>query len=652
MSGERLDPYTRAVLSIVDIISERIGEERLRVYYLLSEPREELGDLSFPAIRFRRKGVDPSKLAEGLIEELAGMGIDYVGVEVAGPGYINFRFKAPKMIAEIVDSMSRGVFTLTPPKTPEPKTLVVEHTSANPIHPMHMGHARNMSLGDTLARLLRARGHKVNTRFYVDDVGKQVAIAALGVKLLGIDPLEESRKHGVKPDELVGWVYAVTNLAMEVSMLKKEKERGGDGGVEDKLSHTTARLLELKAGDPGGYFDRLVDSILNLEDPEAMVSEIMRRYEAGLEPERGLIRGMTNAVLEGFKITLARMGVEFDDWDWESDMVWSGRVEMILDEARSSPFYTIYKGAEALDLPRFIRLLKEYKSDLLKHFKLPKGFEIPPLILRRSDGTTLYVTRDMAYTLYKFEVTGADKVYNVIGADQRLSQLQLRLALAALGHVREAVNLVHYEYELVTLPGVKMSARRGTLVKLDDMLDGLKHRAFEEVKKRNPDSPEEWVWETAEKIARAALRFRLVQISAPKPITFNPEAALDLQANSGPYLQYTHARASGILRKLGGIEYSRVDPEACKEGARRRLLIRALKYPLTAAKAADDLAPEILATYLIGLADVFNSWYQYDSVIGEPSEGAKYCKAVLVRTVKEALKNGLALLGVEAPERM
>jgi arginyl-tRNA synthetase len=346
------------------------------------------------------------------------------------------------------------------------------------------------------------------------------------------------------------------------------------------------------------------------------------------------------------------MNVDFDDWDWESDMVWSGRVAMVLEKARRSPYFTYYKGAEALDLPSYIKQELSQNSELRKHFKLPKGFEIPPLILRRSDGTTLYVTRDIAYSIYKFEVTGADKVYNVIGADQRLSQLQLRLALAALGYVREAVNLVHYEYELVNLPGARMSSRRGTAVWLDDVLENLMLRAYSEVKKRNPEASEDWITETAWKIARAALRFRMVQISAPKPMVFDPQKALDLTANTGPYLQYTHARASGILRKLGIINYTRVDPGACSEGARRRLLIKSLRFPLTAAKAADDLAPEILATYLLDLADAFNSWYQSDSVIGEPDEGSKYCKAVLVNIVKTVLKEGLWLLGIEAPERM
>ncbi|MCE4628097.1 MAG: arginine--tRNA ligase [Desulfurococcales archaeon] len=640
-----MDPYTRLIEALVEEIARRVGEDELKVLYLLQIPREEHGDVSFPAIRYRRKGVDPERLAAELEEALKSRGIDYASVSVAGPGYINVKLDARRLVEEVSSLYRRTGSALEVPKTKEPLTLVVEHTSANPIHPMHMGHARNMSLGDTLARLLRARGHRVNTRFYVDDVGKQVAVAALGVRILGIDPVEEARRLGVKGDDLVGWIYAVTHLSVDII---KAKHEGNTEKVESLLPY----LVDLKDRDPAGYFDRIVNTVWSMEDPEAEISRIMRNYELGREEEKRLIRRMVEAVLEGFRKTLARMRVEFDAWDWESDMVWSSRVGRILEEARRSPYYTVYKGAEALDLPRFIKERLLTDPELAARIKLPRALEVPPLILRRSDGTTLYVTRDMAYTLYKFEVTGADRVYNVIGADQRLSQLQLRLALAALGYVREAVNTIHYDYELVSLPGERMSGRKGVLVKLDDILDGLKNRAAEEVRARNPGASEEWVEETAEKIARAAVRFRLVQVSAPKPIVFDPEKALDLTANSGPYLQYTHARASSILRKLGGINYSVIDPSACSSGKRRRLLVLALRMPLTAAKAADDLAPEILAVYLIGLADLFNSWYQEDSVLHEPDEGAKHCKALLVALVREALARGLELLGIDAPERM
>ncbi|MEB3845068.1 MAG: arginine--tRNA ligase [Desulfurococcales archaeon] len=651
-----MDPYTKAFDAIVDAISEVIGEDRRRVSYLLAVPsRREYGDLSFPAIRYvKSSGLSAEEIAVRVREILEERGINYVGVSVL-KGYLNFTLDVGA-IAEKLAGMA-GEKILEVPRTGEPLKIVVEHTSANPIHPLHMGHARNTCLGDTLSRMLMARGHNVNRRFYVDDVGKQVAVAALGVKVLGIDPMEEAVKHGLKPDHLVGWIYAATHTIIDIKRLKKaagEAERDEDkrrimGEIEDLMSV----LADLESKDPAGYFNRLLEGLSRIDDPEKTLSEMMIRYEKGLEPERTLIRGVATTVLEGFKQTLARLDVEFDAWDWESSLVWEGLVERVLEEARRSPYFIYYKGAEALDLPRFIRERVKPDPELRRHFRLPRGFEIPPLILRRSDGTTLYTTRDIAYSIYKFEVTGADKVYNVVGAEQRLSQLQVRLALAAIGYTSIAINMVHYDYELVTLPRMKMSSRRGRIVVLDDILETLRTLAEEEVEKRNPGAPRDWVRGVAEKIAVGALRFRMVQTSPQKPLLFDIEKALDLAENSGPYLQYTYARASSILRKLGA--NAQLQPprrDACESPKRRELILQALRTPRVAAKAADDLAPEDLAVHLLKLADLFNSWYQEDPVIREPDVGARSCKTLIVYLVREALSLGLGLLGVPVLERM
>nr|MEB3860084.1 arginine--tRNA ligase [Desulfurococcales archaeon] len=342
----------------------------------------------------------------------------------------------------------------------------------------------------------------------------------------------------------------------------------------------------------------------------------------------------------------------FDEWDWESDMVWSGRVWKIIEEARKSRYYIMHKEAEALDVGRVVEEAAARDPGLLESLRLPKGFKVPPLILVRSDGTTLYTTRDIAYSLYKFERAGADTVINVIGADQRLSQLQLRLALLGLGYEREARNLIHYDYEIVRLPGGAMSGRRGEYVSLDQVLDRAKSRALAEVEKRNPGAPREWVEDVAEKVMLGAVRFALIQANARKPMTFDIEKALDFKENSGPYLQYTHARASRILEKHGPIDYNSIDYTASYQPERRRMLLTALRYPLVSAKAADDLAPEDLATYLVKLADMFNSWYQRDSVIHDPNTGARNYKAALVSLVKEVLASGMKLLGVPPLERM
>lgn len=647
------DPITRFIDETVEFLSRFLGADRLTLYRLMAPPpRRDFGDYSVPLQRFLR---GEASSIDALVETLRGWlwerGIRFAEVEYVN-GYLNFRFNAESLASLVFNLQARG-WRPSMPKTRRPETIVVEHTSANPIHPLHMGHARNASIGDTLARMLAARGHRVNTRFYIDDVGRQTAVASLGFRLAGATPRELASKMGVKADHAVGWVYAVTHSAIDAVVADRRISRG-EGSIEDERERDSAlaALSRLKDRGPGEVFEAILSGVRSLEDPQEAVSEIMRRYERGLEPERSLIREIASAVIEGFRETLGRLGVSFDAWDWESDLVWEGLVSRLVEEARRSRYYTTHKEAEAIDVWRVVEEILAERPDLRRAFKLPRGFRIPPLILVRSDGTTLYTTRDIAYSVFKFQAAGADRVVNVIGSDQRLAQLQIRLALLALGREREAVSMIHYEYERVYMPGGSMRSRRGEYVSLDDVIEDAKKLAVAEVERRNRGASREWIEGVAEKVAVGAIRFSLVQVSASRPITLRLENMLNLEENSGPYLQYTHARASSILEKHGPIDYALARPSTLEEGKRRDLLVEALRYPQVAAKAADDMAPEDLASYLLKLADQFNSWYQEDSVIHEPDPGARNAKACLVRLVKDVLHDGLMLLGVEPLERM
>jgi len=645
--SEALDPLSEAFEAFTGAISGVLGIDRLEAERLtVKPPREEYGDLGFPLMRYtRRLGLDPGEVLGGVRARLEGSGVHWASVELFG-GFLNLRLDAPRAAERLFRLMEAG-WRPRPPRTPRPLRVVVEHTSANPIHPLHMGHARNSALGDSLSRLLKARGHSVNRRFYINDAGLQAAYAVLGFKILGIDPIEAAGKAGVKPDELVGWVYATTATLVDA----EKARRGGAGGEElEELASSLARLREREPLP--GLFDKLFNAVREMRDPEGEVSRVVREVEFRVEPTASLARRVAEAALEGIRKTLSRFGVDFDAWDWETDLLWEGRVARILEEARRSRYYTSHKGAEALDIPRIIKELVLPDPEARASIRLPRGFDVPPLILTRSDGTTLYTTRDIAYTLYKFEATGADRVINVVGAEQRLPQLQLRLALLGLGYRREALNLLHYDYEMVNLPGRRMRSRRGILVTLDEVLDEAKARAVEEVRARNPGASREWVDDVAEKVAVGAVKFALLRTSAPRPVTLDLDKVLDFKENSGPYLQYTYARAVGILSKHGPIDYRAADPTECGDPRRRGLLIEALRTPLVMAKAADDLAPEDLATHLLGLADRFNSWYQVESVIHDPDRGSRECKAALVELVKKSLEEGLGALGIPLTPRM
>jgi len=606
-------------------------------------PREEYGDFGFPLLRFVREDA-----AGGVVESIASCvkigGLDYLSLNVVR-GFLNVRFDEVKLGGIVVNLAANGWSPgVARVGDGEVKTVVVEHTSANPVHPLHMGHARNASLGDTLARMLRARGHRVVRRFYVNDMGRQVAILALGFKILGLTPEHVASRLKVKIDHAIGWVYALTHTTVDLVLAKR-------GTLEEDVESLASTIARLRERDVE-LADAIIEGVMRLGEPEVELSRIMSRYEAGLEPEKSIVRSIAGKAIEGFKETLGKLGVEFDYWDWESDIVWSGLLSRTLESLRRSEYIVKHKDAVALDVARIAKEVVEPSRELSQAIRLPRGFEIPPMILVRSDGTTLYWTRDIAYSIYKFESTGADTVVNVIAGEQRLPQLQIRLALLALGRVREAANTVHYDYEMVRLPGRVMRGRRGEYISLDDILEDAEARALQEVLKRNPELDAEAAKLIAGKVAAGAIRFSLVQPGALKPIVFDVEKVLNFEENTGPYIQYTYARAHNILEKHGPIDFSVADPGAFADSLRRALLIKTLTYPLVAAKAADELRPEDIASYLLGLSDTFNKWYQRDSVIHEPDVGVREAKAVLVKLVKNVLSSGLEVLGVPVLERM
>ncbi|MEB3850972.1 MAG: arginine--tRNA ligase, partial [Desulfurococcales archaeon] len=349
-----LDPLTEAFIAFTSTLSRLIGSPREEVARLtVRPPREEYGDFGFPLMRFaRRLGVDAGEALDRVSRGLRGAGVTWVSVELVG-GYVNARLDAAGAASRLLGLLEAG-WSPRPPRVEAPARVVVEHTSANPIHPLHTGHARNSALGDTLSRLLSARGHLVNRRFYINDAGLQAAYAVLGFHLLGIDPLEAAERAGVKPDELVGWVYAATNTLVEAEEARRS------GAPREKLEELAAALARLREREPlPGLFDRLLEGVSRLPSPGEAASEVVRAVEAGRQPLAGLARRVASAALEGMRVTLSRFGVEFDAWDWETDLLWSGRVARVLEEARRSRYYTRYKDAEALDIPRIVRELVE-----------------------------------------------------------------------------------------------------------------------------------------------------------------------------------------------------------------------------------------------------------------------------------------------------
>jgi arginyl-tRNA synthetase len=565
-------------------------------------------------------------------------------VTTAGAGYINFYVNFPKFSALTLKLITQLKDDYGFIKTAEPTKLIVEHTSVNPLHPIHIGQARNPMLGDALARILQCRGHKVSRHYYIDDVGRQSSVLAYGYEKLG------RPKPTEKPDLFVGKIYTVTSCLVEINRLKRARELAIAVNSADDLSRVNKEIdewvsiaAELKDKYPV-LFEALMAKINEDENPEEEISRLNRAYEDGQPKAKQLIREVSNLCLEGFRETMKRVGVTYDSWDWESDFVWSSQVNEVLQKLKTSSFVYSEKGVLEFDADKVVGVL-----NLKAKLGLGETYEVSPLTLVRADGTTLYTTRDLAYTLWKFKF--AQRIINVIGTEQSLAQLQLKLALYALGYRQYAENLVHFAYNLVTLPGYKMSSRRGHYITFDQVLDEAVERAYEEVSKRSPQLPEEEKRKIANFVGLGAVRYALVDVDPSKPVIFTWERVLNFETNSAPYVQYTHARACSILRKAAR-EPEKPAYELLTEKLERELILNLASFPDTFIEATEYLKPNLIADYANALADKFNTFYNALPVLKAESEGLVDARIALTQAIQIAMHNALTLIGVVAPEKM
>ncbi|MCW4000188.1 MAG: arginine--tRNA ligase [Candidatus Bathyarchaeota archaeon] len=584
----------------------------------------------------------PLPLAEHLVAAIDPSGFNLVEkVAPAGGGYINFHLNFGKFASLTLDSVEQLGADFGFVKTPSPKRIIVEHTSVNPLHPIHIGQARNPMLGDALARILQLRGHAVSRHYYIDDVGRQSSVVAYGYQKLG------RPKPTEKPDLFVGKIYTVTACIVEINRLKRLRSIAQNpddlAKTNRELDEWVAIAAELQEKYPV-LFEALLSKISQDQNPEEEISRLNRSYEDGAPEAKQLIREVSDLCLDGFRQTMGRVGVKYDSWDWESDFVWTPQVSEVMARLKATPFIFNEKGVLQFDANKTVQAL-----DLKSKLGLSENNEVPPLTLVRADGTTLYTTRDIAYTIWKFR--HAEKVVNVIGMEQSLAQLQLKLALYAMGFSVQADNLVHFAYNLVTLPGYKMSSRRGHYITFDEVLDEAVRRAYQEVTKRSPMLSEDEKHVIADFVGLGAVRYALLDVDSGKPVMFTWERVLNFETNSAPYVQYTHARACSILRKAGR-QPQNPDYSLLSERLEKELILNLAGFPDMFIEATEYLKPNMIADYANALADKFNTFYNAHPVLKADSQGLIDARLALTKAIQTVMKNTLNLIGVTAPEKM
>ncbi len=532
------------------------------------------GDLSLPCFPFAKQlGRNPVEIAEQLASSLSGE----FDVAAAG-GYLNFKAKSEWLAKNVLNMDS----------VPGNTKVLIEHTSANPNGPFHVGRARNAILGDTLVRLNRLYGNEVRAEYYVDDMGKQVGVLAWALSNLSKQQVDDilddadsinPRWAGKKDHETVRWYQAAQSLR-------------SNEGVED-IEEAIGKLVH--ASEHGD-------------------DTVLAQFEQAYKP-----------VLDGMLETLSRLGIDFDTFTKESEFVVNGSVSALMERLEGLEIHGVAdNGAHFLDLGQ--RGLKG-KTDFF---------------YRRGDGSSLYATRDIAYHMWKWQQ--CDNLINILGEDHKLQAKQVAMTLVELG---EKVPDVMF-YAFIKLPEGKMSTRKGNVVFMDDLLEEAKAQAASVVRELRSDLNDDEIDLIAEAVGVSAVRFNIVKVSPEKGFTFRWEEALSFEGESAPFVMYSHTRACSIARKVGRdaiIESTGEIPDAMHE------LLRVMaNYVDKLEQSITENKPHIFALYMLELATAYNSFYRDCHVIKDGTiDEFNYA---ISEKARELLRNGMTGVGIIPLESM
>ncbi|MDR1819580.1 MAG: arginine--tRNA ligase [Methanobrevibacter sp.] len=537
-------------------------------------PNSDMGDLastiSFELAKKLKKS--PVEISQIIVRKL-----DYSEyfkkIEAKGP-YINFFIDYDKLSKDFLAEIDENYGSL---KSKDFK-VILEHTSANPNGPLHIGHIRNGIIGDCLSRLLKTAGNDVVTQYYVNDMGRQIAMIIFGVKELNLKIDEE---NSLKTDHQIGDLYFQVNQELNKNPAIKNK-----------------------------------------------VDMLIKEYESGKDLSlNNLFEKYVNYCLKGVKETLLKLNIYHDEFVWEGQFVRNGEVGNVINFLIDSGHT---KENEALYLD-------------LEDFGIDKE-----LVLKRSDGTSLYSTRDLAYHIKKFKL--GNLVIDILGSDHKLVSKQLGIALEILG---EKVPEVIF-YEFITLPEGSMSTRRGVFISSDDLIDEAIKRSYKELKQRRPELNSKNIDKISQIIGIGAIRYYIAKLSPEKHITFKWDDALNFEKGCVS-IQYAHARACKLLNKSnrynnGNLNVSIDEINNWNLDKSEIELIRLLaKFPLVIEESVKVLRVHLIAHYAQDLATAFNKFYKSKKVIGDENELARL---LLVDKTKITIKNALNILGVESPEFM
>ena len=486
--------------------------------------------------------------------------------------------------------------------TDDADLMMIEYSSPNTNKPLHLGHIRNNLLGHSIAEIQKANGWKVIKTNIVNDRGIHICKSMLAWKLFGNG--ETPASSGLKGDHLVGKYYVIFDKHYKAEI----KELIEKGMSEEEAKKSAPLILEAQ--------------------------KMLLAWENNDPEVRQLWETMNGWVYAGFDKTYMQMGVSFDKIYYESQTYLEGK-EKVEEGLTSGVFYRREDGSVWADLT---------------------GDGLDEKLLLRADGTSVYMTQDIGTAKLRYDDYPINKMVYVVGNEQNYHFQVLSILLDKLGF-EWGKSLVHFSYGMVELPEGKMKSREGTVVDADDLMSEMIETAREtsqELGKLDNCTPEE-IETIVRMVGLGSLKYFILKVDPRKNMTFNPKESIDFNGNTGPFIQYTHARIKSVLRKAAeqGLELGTINNTQLEISEKESYLVQSLtEFKVVVKQAGEEFSPALIANYIYDLVKEYNQFYHDFTILKEENADLKQFRLILSESIASVIKTGMGLLGIDVPERM
>ncbi len=575
-------------------------EIEANVISLTATKKEFKGDFTLVVFPFTQKTGErnPVALAERIGEYVVSKSEEIEGFNVI-KGFLNFEISSNYWLKFLNENNNKEYGYQ---EAKDDKTIVVEYSSPNTNKPLHLGHIRNNLLGWSVAEILKANGYSVKKVNLVNDRGIHICKSMLAWQKFSNG--ETPQSSGMKGDHLVGKYYVEFDKAYKAE-INQLVEKGIDKEEAEKIAPI---LLEAQA--------------------------MLKKWEEKDEEVLNLWKTMNGWVYEGFDATYNQLGVDFDKVYYESETFLLGK-DLVQEGLEKGVFYKREDGSVWIDLT----------ADGLDE-----------KLLLRKDGTSVYMTQDLGTACLRHKDFDSDRLVYVVGNEQNYHFAVLKLVLQKLG-MQWSDNLFHLSYGMVELPNGKMKSREGTVVDADDLMEQMIETAKKQTEEHGKTEgfTEEQAKELYSQLALGALKYFILKVDPKKNMLFNPEESIDFNGNTGPFIQYTHARACSILRRSAeevALDNIDLNFDAIFNAKELEVIKTLHAFGGVVQQAGKTYSPALIANYAYDLAKNFNAFYQDTPILKEIDENLKKMRICLTRFTANTIKTAMHLLGIQVPERM